>query len=188
MIVKKLNESWKEISIIITWTLSVTGSFLIPLPSWSNSSQTSTYYISFMVFISAVISGFLVLYTLKNHKIKFWFKLSITLFFLLFISTITYFRTMELKTLPYYDDLVIIGSDLLSNNPIEKARKLDGIEPNEVLSIVHGKSEMVWTQESIDKNRLILTSLIFLVYILTSTFIIAFSNLILLFKKNNENS
>lgn len=185
MIVSKVKEVWKEITLLSTWIVSVTGALVIPLPSWYSSDENTSFLMEFGVFIATVIAGFIILYSLKNKVIKTWMRLSI-LFFVLFIgSYMTYYFAREAKTLPYVEKDIVIGNVLLENNPFERFKKTHGFLPdrNERMLILLGDSERAWTKKSIMSNRIQLMLFLFLCYLFSAGFIISFCNLIILYKE-----
>ncbi|WP_130734458.1 hypothetical protein [Flavobacterium sp. J27] len=185
MIVSKLKGVWKEITLLSTWIVSVTGALVIPLPSWYSSDENTSFLMEFGVFIATVMAGFIILFSLKNKVIKIWKRMSI-LFFLLFIASfMTYYFSREAKTLPYVEKDIVIGNVLLENNPFERFKETHGFLPdrNERMLILLGDSERAWTKKSIMTNRVQLMLLLFLCYLFSAGFIISFCNLIILYKE-----
>jgi uncharacterized BrkB/YihY/UPF0761 family membrane protein len=185
MLITRLKKAWKEVVLMGLWLVSIVGSFIIPMPSWSASELTSGYYLKFIIVIASTLGLFLILYSLRNSKIKKWRFLSILFFSLFILSITTYSYLREELTLPYENKDIIIGGDRVENDPLTKLEKKNGgtIEKNEILKHFQGKSERVWTEKSIKLNRLKLTSMFMFSYIITTCFIISFSNLIILYKQ-----
>jgi len=184
MPISKLKNIWKEITLLGTWVASVAGTFIIALPSWTNSTKTLESYTQFIVFFTTIIAGFLVLYSLKNKKIRRWNILSLFFFIALIFSFISYSYFRENSTLPYEQYDVIIGDVRLKNDPLTKIENITkkSVEREEILKHVQGDSGRIWTQEGINKNRIILVMLFTLSYTFTACFIISFCNLFLLNK------
>ncbi|WP_452224594.1 hypothetical protein [Lacinutrix chionoecetis] len=185
MPITKFKNIWKEITLLTAWIVSVAGTFIITFPSWTNSDKSIDSYIKFIILFATVIAGFLVLYSLKNKKIKTWSLLSIVTFILLIFSFISYSYLLETKTLPYENHDVIIGNVRVENDPITKleAEESSLLGREDILKHVQGESEKIWTKSSINNNRIILMVLYTLAYTFTACFIISFCNLILLNKE-----
>ena len=188
MLVSKLKEVWKEITLLSTWIVSITGAFIIPLPSWYAADENTSFFVKFGVFIATVLAGFLILYSLRNKVIRTWMRLSIE-FIVLFVGVYaTYHYARETKTLPYLEKDIVIGNEFVSNNPFEAFEVAHGFLParNERMMIVLGDPEKAWTKESITSNRLQLVVLLFLCYLFSAGFIISFCNLIILYKEKYQ--
>jgi hypothetical protein len=183
--IEHLKKSWKEMTLLGAWIASVAGSFIIPLPSWSGSTNISSFYLKFIVFFATVVSGFLVLYTFKNKRIKNWYKLSIVSFILLTISIVGYYYARETLTLPYEGVEIVIGNERIENDPLSKLEVMKNIslDNNEIMRHFQGVSQKVWTTDSINQNRIVLIFLLAFSYTITACFIISFCNLIILYKE-----
>lgn len=184
MLVTKFKEIWKEITLLSTWIGSVAGTFIIPLPSWYASDDSTGFLMKFGIFIATALAGFLILFSLKNKVIRMWMRLSIN-FILLFVGTYAaYHFTRETKTLPYLDKDIVIGNELKDINPFNSFKDSHGFLParNEKMMIVLGDPEKAWTQDSITANRVQLMALLFLCYLFSAGFIISFCNLMILYK------
>ncbi|KAA1243031.1 hypothetical protein [Aquimarina sp. RZ0] len=185
MLVTRLKEVWKEITLLSTWIASVTGAFIIPLPSWHFTDENTSFLMKFGVFMATVLAGFLILFSLKNKFIKIWMRLSI-IFLILFISSYTaYHFCREAKTLPYIEKDIVIGNKMLDKDPFEIFKESHGFLPDrkERMMIILGEPEKAWTKESIRFNRVLLMMLLFLCYLFSAGFIISFCNLIILYKE-----
>ena len=185
MLVNKLKEVWKEITLLSTWIASVAGAFIIPLPSWYASDDNTSFLMKFGVFIATVLAGFLILYSLKNKTIRVWMRLSVNFILVLIGTFITYHFMREAKTLPYLEKDIVIGNEFLDINPFEAFKVSNGFLParNEQMMILLGDPEKAWTKESIMSNRIQLMGLLFLCYLLSAGFIISFCNLMILYKE-----
>ncbi|MEW7289079.1 hypothetical protein [Aquimarina sp. 2304DJ70-9] len=185
MLVTKIKEVWKEITLLSTWIASVTGAFIIPLPSWHASDENTAFLMKFGVFIATVLAGFLILYSLKNKSIIKWTRLSIE--FIIFFITVyaTYHFAREAKTLPYLEMDIVIGNEMVDNDPFESFKTSHGFLParNEKMMILLGDPEKAWTKQSILFNRVQLMVLLFLCYLFSAGFMISFCNLIILYKE-----
>lgn len=184
MQVSKFKGIWKEITLLSTWLASVMGAFIIPLPSWHASDENTTFLMKFGIFMATVLAGFLILFSLKNKSIPKWTRLSIE-FLVLFIGMYaTYHFAREAKTLPYLEKDIVVGSEMVENNPFEAFEKAHGFLParKERMMVLLGDPEKAWTKESITFNRVQLMVLLFLCYLFSAGFIISFCNLIMLYK------
>jgi hypothetical protein len=181
----KFELTWKEIAVTGAWTISVAGSFLLPLPDWA-SDEENTSYTQFIYFVATVIAGFLVLYSYKNKDKRFWLVSSSITFLLLIILFFTYSLKRESITKLYEDKHIIIGSvkqpDFNKKLNALEAKLKHKINPNEILNYVGGNAEILWTQKSIDSNRMILILLLLAAFTFTSSFLISFTNLFILYK------
>lgn len=186
--IEKLQKTWKELTLISAWITTVASPFVLPLPSWSNSSIVSASYVKFIIFFATIIAGFLVLHTYKNKNMKSWYKYSISFFILLTICFISYSYIRESKTLPYEGNDVIIGNERVENDPLTKLENSGKFNLNdeEILKYVQGNSEKIWTKKSINTNKNILISLLVLIYTLTASLIISFCNLLILNKDKHQ--
>ncbi len=185
MLVSKLKEVWKEITLLSTWIASVAGAFIIPLPSWYASDENTAFLMKFGVFIATALAGFLILYSLKNKVIRTWMRLSVE-FIILFVGMYaTYHFSREAKTLPYLDKDIVIGSEMVDNDPFEAFEASHGFLParKERMMVLLGDPEKAWTKQSIMSNRVQLVVLLFLCYLFCAGFIISFCNLIILYKE-----
>ncbi|MGB5818531.1 MAG: hypothetical protein WBG90_03535 [Saonia sp.] len=185
MLISRLRGVWRGITLLGTWIASVTGAFIIPLPAWYSTDENTPFLMKFGVFLAAVIAGFLILFSLKNRLIKVWMRLSIT-FFILFISSYTaYHFFREAKTLPYVEKDIVIGNELLDNNPFEIFKESHGFLPGRKgrMMIILGDPEKAWTKQSIMLNRKLLTVLLFICYLFSAGFMISFCNLIILYRE-----
>ncbi len=185
MLVNKLKEIWKEVTLLSAWIVSVTGAFVIPLPSWYATDDGTAFLMKFGIFIATVLAGFLILYSLKHKVIRTWMRLSI-LFLLLFVGIYTtYYFSREAKTLPYVEYDIVIGNELIEENPFDIFKATHGFLPErkERMLILLGNPEKAWTKNSITSNRIQLIIMLFLCYLLCAGFIISFCNLILLYKE-----
>ncbi len=184
MQVSRLKEVWKEITLLSTWIASVTGAFIIPLPSWYATDENTAFFMKFGVFIATALAGFLILYSLKNKSTRTWMRLSIE-FIVLFIAVYTaYHFAREVKTLPYLDKDIVIGDEMVDNNPFEAFKASHGFLParNEQMMVVLGDPEKAWTKQSITYNRIQMMILLFFCYLFSAGFIISFCNLVILYK------
>ncbi|MBQ4820684.1 hypothetical protein [Aquimarina sp. MMG016] len=185
MLVNRLKEVWKEITLLSTWIASVAGAFIIPLPSWHASDENTAFLMKFGVFIATVLAGFLILFSLKNKSIIKWTRLSIE-FIVLFIGVYAaYHLAREAKTLPYLEKDIVIGNEMVDNDPFEVFKASHGFLParNEQMMILLGDPEKAWTKQSILFNRVQLMTLLFLCYLFSAGFMISFCNLIILYKE-----
>ncbi len=185
MLVTRLKEAWKEIALLGIWITSITGTFIIPLPSWHSTDENTDFLMKFGLFIATVLAGFLILFSLKNKLIKIWMRLSIT-FLVFFIGSYTsYHFYRAAKTLPYVEKDIVIGNERITNNPFEAFEASHGFLPNKKkqMMILLGDPEKVWTQKSIMHNRILLMLLLFLCYLFSAGFMISFCNLIILSKE-----
>ena len=185
MLVSKLKEVWKEITLLSTWIASVAGAFIIPLPSWHASGDNTDFLMKFGVFIATALAGFLILYSLKNKVIEKWTRLSVE-FLALFIGTYAAYHFLrEAKTLPYLDKDIIIGNEMIADNPFEAFEASHGFMParSEQMMVLLGDPEKAWTKKSIASNRIQLMALLFFCYLFSAGFIISFCNLIMLYKE-----
>lgn len=188
MLVAKLKEIWKEVTLLSTWIASVTGAFIIPLPSWHATDENTAFFMKFGVFIATVLAGFLILYSFKNKSTRTWMRLSIE-FIALFVGVYAiYHFAREAKTLPYLDKDIVIGNELLDNNPFETFKTAHGFLParNEQMMIILGDPEKAWVKESIMSNRIQLMALLFFCYLFSAGFMISFCNLIILYKEKYQ--
>lgn len=185
MIVTKLKEVWKEVALLTTWIVSVTSAFILPLPSWNARDDSTTSFVKFGVFIATVLAGFLILFSLKNRKIKTWMRLSI-MFLAHFVGTyIMYHFLREINTLPYLNKDIVIGDTLIEDDPFMIFKNSHGFLPDkkEQMLIILGDPEKAWTKKSIGWNRIQLMTSLFLCYLFSAGFIISFCNLIILYKE-----
>ncbi|MHA7056511.1 hypothetical protein ACWGOQ_0004785 [Aquimarina sp. M1] len=184
MLVNKFKEVWKEFTLLSTWIASVAGAFIIPLPSWHASDENTAFLMKFGVFIATALAGFLILYSLKNKVIRTWMRLSVEFIILFIGSYATYHFARDAKTLPYLEKDIVIGQEMIQDNPFEAFEMSHGFLPakNEQMMILLGDPEKAWTQESIMWNRVILMVLLFLCYLFSAGFIISFCNLMMLYK------
>jgi len=185
MLVNKLNDIWKEITLLSTWIASVAGAFILPLPSWYVTDNSTDFLMKFGIFIATALAGFLILYSLKHKMIKTWMRLSL-LFLLLFIGIYTtYHFSREIKTLPYVEHDIVIGNELIEENPFDIFKVSHGFLPDrkERMLILLGDPEKAWTKDSITSNRIQLIIMLFLCYSICAGFIISFCNLMILYKE-----
>ena len=185
MLVSKLKEAWKEITLLSTWIVSVAGAFIIPLPSWYAAADNTTFLMKFSVFIATALAGFLILYSLKNKIISVWMQLSINFILILVGTYAAYHFIREAKTLPYQEKEIVIGNEFIDANPFEAFEASHGFLParNERMMILLGDPEKAWTKQSIMNNRIQLIILLFLCYLFSAGFIVSFCNLLILYKE-----
>ncbi len=185
MPVSRLKDVWKEITLLSTWIASVTGAFIIPLPSWHASDENTSFLMKFGVFIATVLAGFLILYSLKNKSSRKWMRLSIEFIVLFIIVYACYHFAREAKTLPYLDKDIVIGNKMVDDDPFEAFKISHGFLParNEKMMVILGDPENAWTKKSIMFNRIQLMVLLFFCYLFSAGFIISFCNLIILYKE-----
>lgn len=185
MIVSRLKEVWKEVALLSTWVVAVTSAFIIPLPSWNSTEDSTASFMKFGVFVATVLAGFLILYSLKNKLIKVWMRFSV-LFLVLFVGCyITYHFLRETNTLPYLEKDIVIGSESLEKDPFQSFKESHGFLPprKDRMLIILGEPEKAWTQQSIGWNRIQLMVSLFFCYLFSAGFIISFCNLIMLYKE-----
>lgn len=185
MLVEKLKNTWKEVTLLGAWIVSVTGSFMVPLPSWHFSDETTSFLVKFTIFIATVLAGFLVLYSLRNREAKIWMRLSVGFIAFFIIAYVTYFFSRDAKTLPYLGKDIVIGTEMVTNNPFEIFEETHGFSPvrKNRMMILLGEPEKAWTEKSIMINRVQLILLLFFCYLSSAGFIISFCNLIILYKE-----
>jgi hypothetical protein len=182
MLGEKLKKTWKSIILLTTWLALITAAFIIPLPSWNATDDNSSFFTKFGILVATVIAGFLVLYSLKNKVIKTWMRLSI-LFLVLFVITYgTYNILRGANTLPYGERDIVIGNEMLPDNPFEIFEESHGFMPdkNEQMMIVLGDPEKVWVKKGITFNRAMLMLSLFLCFLFFTVLMISFCNLIIL--------
>lgn len=187
-ITETLRGAWKEITLLSTWLGAITGSFIIPLPSWTLSTDSLTFYTKGFIFFATVIAGYLIIYSLRNKNLKRWTRMSIIFFIFLILSYVTYNLLRENRTLPYDNKEFIIGTERIENNPLDKleANCECQIDKQDILMHVSGQSERIWTSKSIWRSRLFLMIALILCYTFTSCFVISFSNTIILNKAKHK--
>ncbi|WP_378179125.1 hypothetical protein [Aquimarina sp. SS2-1] len=185
MLVSKLKEVWKEITLLSAWIGAVAGAFVIPLPSWYASDDNTAFLMKFGVFIATALAGFLILYSLKNKTISVWMRLSVYFIAILIGTYAAYHFSREANTLPYLEKDIVIGDEFIDTNPFEAFEATHGFLParNEQMMILLGDPEKAWTKESIMNNRVQLMVLLFLCYMFSAGFIISFCNLMILYKE-----
>jgi len=184
MVVSKLKDIWKEVVLLSTWIVTVTSAFVIPLPSWNSTEESTASFMKFGIFIATILAGFMILFSLKNKVISVWMRLSV-IFLTLFIGTyITYHYLRGTNTLPYLEKDIVIGNELLEKNPFAIFEEAHGFLPDkkEKMLILLGDPEKAWTKTSISWNRVELMISLFLCYLFSAVFMISFSNLILLYR------
>ncbi|SNR16916.1 hypothetical protein [Tenacibaculum jejuense] len=190
MQVTKLKDIWKEIVLLSTWIVTVTSAFIIPLPSWNATDENTGSFVKFGVFIATILAGFMILFSLRNKIIKIWMRLSV-LFLILFMgSYISYHYLRGSNTLPYLEKDIVVGNELVKNNPFKIFEDTHGFLPDrkERMLILLGDPEKAWTKKSIRWNRIELMISLFLCYLFSAVFMISFSNLILLYKEKYKQS
>lgn len=185
MLVEKLKTAWGEIALLSAWIVSIAGSMIIPLPSWYSEDNGTLYFSKFGIFIAVILSGFLILLSLRNKSTKLWTILTIGFLILFITSYVTYFFFREANTLPYLEDDIVIGTEMLQNNPFNIFENDYGYKPEkkDKMLIILGQPDKVWTTHSIENNRVKLILLLFACYLFISSFMVAFCNLIILYKK-----
>lgn len=185
MLVNKLKDVWKEVTLLSTWIASIAGAFIIPLPSWYAADDSTAFLMKFGIFIATALAGFLILYSLKHKMTTTWMRLSLQ-FLLLFVGVYASYHFMrEAKTLPYVAHDIVIGNELIADNPFDIFKASHGFMPErkERMLILLGDPEKAWTKDSIMSNRVQLMLLLFLCYSLCAGFIVSFCNLIILYKE-----
>ncbi|GAA3522835.1 hypothetical protein GCM10022393_41880 [Aquimarina addita] len=185
MLVDRFKDVWKEFTLLSTWIASVAGAFIIPLPSWYAADENTSFLMKFGVFIATALAGFLILYSLKNKTIRIWMRLSLQFLLAFVVVYTTYHFFREAKTLPYVSHDIVIGDELIENNPFDAFEVSHGFLPErkERMLVLLGDPEKAWTKDSITSNRVQLMILLFLCYLFCAGFIISFCNLIILYKE-----
>jgi hypothetical protein len=183
--IKQIQSIWKELVLFGSWLGAIAGSFIFPLPDWDSIDQR-TYNTRFILFITTIIAGFILLMTYKFKSKKIWLWVSVTTFILLIISYYLYNIKMEANTLPYYGTTKVVGSIPLHD--FENKIKLCGLEKYDknILKCVWGNARDLWTKDSIDSNKNELILYFTLSYSLLAIFIISFINMIIIYSSNNE--
>lgn len=181
----KIKKHWGKIVSFGAWIVSIATSFLLPLPDWGNDSSQEAH-MHFILFCTTAISGFMLILTFVVKSRKKWTAISITAFLLLVINFLTYSSMRERYTLPYDGSRVVIGNELKKGSR-EKMNMLDTHERDpELLKFVSGDANKIWTEESVEDNRWTLIVFLSLSYFLLSAFVISFSNLLILFTRNEN--
>lgn len=182
--VVQIKSVWKQLALLGVWIAAIASSFLLPLPDWDSEEQT-TSKTRFILFISTVIAGFILLLTFKYKQKKTWIYISVTFLILFIISYYLYDIKRENNTLPYYETTKVIGYETLKD--FDGTSKRLGVSSNDrdLLKYVAGDATRLWTKESIERNRNELVFYLTLSYCLLSVFMIAFINLFLITTPRN---
>ncbi|OAN61659.1 hypothetical protein A8B79_04325 [Balneola sp. EhC07] len=183
--IESIQGIWKQLTLFGTWIASVTGSFFLPLPEWGVEDE-NTSQMHFIFFMATVIAGFILILTFRLRNGKIWLSISVISLLLLITFFYSYSWKRSASTLPYYETTVVIGNEYKVG--IEERREALGtdIDDETLLKFVAGKTNIIWTRESISRNRWTLISLLTLSYCIASVFIISFVNTIIIYISNEE--
>ncbi|WP_405296808.1 hypothetical protein [Algibacter sp. Ld11] len=185
---KKINllqNSWNQIAALGAWLGTIAGAILIPLPEWGDSDQYSSQ-IKFILFISTVIAGFILILTYYFKKKRTWLIISISLLFSLICSYCLYSENIDKRTMKYYNSTIVIGNKLKEPNKLESKMKILNIDKSELLKAVGGNASKIWTDQSIKTNKNYLIFLLAFNYCLFAIFLVSFTNMIKLYTSINE--
>ncbi|RZK40925.1 MAG: hypothetical protein EOO90_13230 [Pedobacter sp.] len=182
-LIERLQGAWKQLSLLAIWITTIAGSFILPLPLWAAEDEHKSYT-QFILFIATVVAGFMLFFTGKNKRAKWWLRTSIITFVLFIASYFTYTYIRDEFTMPYNNTAVVIGKIKVEDydkqlNALEKriGRK---INRRELLMFVGGDATRLWTEESIASSKWKLILSLTFCYSLFSVFLICFLNLLIL--------
>jgi hypothetical protein len=162
LLLENKRKTWGFVAQFVVFIFGILGSFLLPPPGWATSGDQRVVRLG--QFIVAVLVGLIFLlvqrWNRKQHVSR-WVLLTITFLALSVVAFFGYQHLLDTRTCRYADDTVVIGTrytehvqSYLSENPNSTCASL--------LEDFAGKSEDIWTRESIDNSR----------YILAGTYII----------------
>ena len=191
----KIRGAWKELTLVGTWIATIAGSFLLPLPDWAAADETESYS-HFILFLSTVLAGFVLLLAFRLTSKKTWTYISVCTLLLFICSFFLYSFVRSSTTLPYRESPRVISHRVIGTVPnpnfqdqLKNLEKQKGfsIPKKDLLMYVGGDPYILWTEQSIQTNKWKLIFSLLFAYASLSVFLIAFMNLLLLFKSNEDN-
>ncbi len=144
---------WLKLAKTGIWIVAVAGSFFIPPPVALSSEQST--YTHFATFIATALTGimFLPMKLYDNaHQAKWWAALS-TLLLLAVAATFFYYTAEKNRTTFSYNDQLIVKGDL-TYEARQYTATYSAVLDSALLEDAGGRTELVWTKESVEKNRL----------------------------------
>ncbi len=172
---KFLEEKYKIILPIIKYGCLISALFAItiippPIEPYINNNLIKTFAVIVLAFLLVVMY----IYQAKKY-FKNWIRLFM-LFTLLFFGILFFYLSFKDRYVILYDNSTIVVGNEINANKIESIKKLsieEGIDLCNVskynnqllLKYNGGQAELIWTEESINNNKLCITTLFYALFL-----------------------
>ena len=151
----KTGRLWTVLAQGVVWIVAIISGFLLP-PPIGTSEKDERVLPALAAFIIAVLIGLMFIagqrWNKKKHSV-WWGCTSATLLVLAIASLLTYQSLSSSRTCKYNNRLVVIGTEYT-----EQALRYMGNQSDHsceyLLDSAAGKTDDIWTKESIDRTRI----------------------------------
>ena len=139
------------------WLLGVIGGFLLPPPVGMTDADDKTW-LRFAQFLSSILMGLIFFGVLKwkqKRHAKWWWTAAFAALILGTVCFFNYQRLTDKWTARYAGKKVVVGQEYTPHAAQYKQTN-PNLSPDALLEDFVGRSEDVWTRDSINRHRLIL--------------------------------
>lgn len=146
--------TWTELSQLGVAVLSAFGAFLLPTPSFLESS-TRAWPAQFIV---VVVTGLLVVAAQSRRGLehtRFWVGVAVGALSLALVALVAERWLLDAWTCRYYGSVRVIGTEL-STSAAEYLSEHAQSSCEELLKAFTGRSEEIWTRASLARSELVL--------------------------------
>jgi hypothetical protein len=152
-------KSWLTLTHGALWVGGILGNFLLP-PPVGVSAADEKIWLRLGQFIVAVVLGLVILAARRWNQPRHSLRWGAVALLALVIAVIAFFRYQQLTlawTANYAGDKVVVGAEFTKQGRVY-AEENPKISTDELVFDFKGKTGDVWTQQSIDRRRLILAA------------------------------
>lgn len=151
---EQVKKIWGPLAQAGTWVAGIIGGFLLPPPI---GAEDNKLWLRFAQFVITIVVGLLVLpgrkWNRKKHA-KWWWMVTAICLVAAVASFFAYQRLTYSSTCQTLDgDVVVIGHEYTPHGA-DYVRENPGISCTDLIDQHIGKTEDVWTKQSIDSARL----------------------------------
>ncbi len=156
---QQARKSWLVLMQGVLWVGGVLGGFLLPPPVGVSADDEKTW-LRLGQFIVAVVLGLEILAARRWNQPRHSFRWGAVALLALVIGVAAFFRYQQLTlawTANYAGDRVVMGAEFTKQGRayMEANQK---ISMDELIFNFAGKTEEIWTRDSIDRRRLVLAA------------------------------
>jgi hypothetical protein len=155
--VKKLKSSWAPLAQVAVWVMGIVGSFVLP-PPIGISPEDEKIWQRLGKFVVTILIGLMFIAARRWDKTRHFRGWAITagpLLVLAVVSFLGYQGLLSSCTCTYGAERVVIGN-LYTPQGLAYAQRNRGISCHDLLDDFAGKADDIWTEESINRSRMIL--------------------------------
>jgi hypothetical protein len=156
---QQARKSWLLLTQGVLWVGSILGGFLLPPPVGVSAADEKTW-LRLGQFIVAVVLGLEILAARRWNQPRHSFRWGAVALLALVIGVAAFFRYQQLTlawTANYAGGKVVVGAEF-TRQGLAYTEANPKISTDELIFNFAGKTEEIWTRESMDRRRLVLAA------------------------------